>query len=295
MRHRHHGFTDNCVLRRKSIGICGSLLFIVILSASSLSGTACVFEPTETHSSSHFVGDSPKLIINNEHGFIKVNQGPYNQVTIQVELQGSGDIDCAVIQDGDTISLNTDTDHRWGPFGTCQVDVTVTTPSKTDLELETSDGRIEIDGIECSGPIKTSNGNISLRNVKGDIEAENRDGDIEINTLEGSTRLRNINGNLNLQGVTGEIDAATSNGEIKASIDMVPNGTNQLITSNGMVQVRLLGTPNVTLDASTRAANVTNSLPIDAETTQDDYLVGIIGDGSASLLIRTTNSDIIIE
>ncbi|MDY6834931.1 MAG: DUF4097 family beta strand repeat-containing protein [Chloroflexota bacterium] len=295
MRHRHLGFTDSCVLRRNQFVILGLLLFVAIVSASSLLGAACVFEPIETHNSSHFVGDSPKLIINNEHGFIRINKGPDNEIAVQVELQGSGDIDCEVIQDGDTIILNTETNRRWGPFGTCQVDVTINTPYKTDIELETSDGLIEIDGIECSGPLKTSNGDIILRNVKGDIDAETRDGDIGIHTLEGNMRLRNVNGELNLQEVTGEIDAATSNGEIKASIYMMPNGTNQLITSNETVHVRLLGTPNVKLDASTTAASVSSSLPIVAETTQDDYLVGVIGDGSASLLIRTTNSDIIIE
>jgi lia operon protein LiaG len=95
--------------------------------------------------------------------------------------------------------------------------------------------------------------------------------------------------------VTGEVDAETSNGRISYSGDMIAGGDNRLITSNGDVDVQLLGTPGIKLDASTSNGDVTSELPITATTTSDDHLVGTIGDGEADLYIRTSNGDITIK
>jgi DUF4097 and DUF4098 domain-containing protein YvlB len=61
------------------------------------------------------------------------------------------------------------------------------------------------------------------------------------------------------------------------------------------VDVELLGTPSIKLDASTNNGDVTSELPITATSTGDDHLVGTIGDGEADLYIRTSNGDVTIR
>jgi DUF4097 and DUF4098 domain-containing protein YvlB len=76
---------------------------------------------------------------------------------------------------------------------------------------------------------------------------------------------------------------------------MTAGTRSRLVTSNGKVDVELLGTPSVSLDAKTSNGVVTCELVITATLTREDHLVGTIGAGETELYIRTSNSDVTIR
>jgi DUF4097 and DUF4098 domain-containing protein YvlB len=187
---------------------------------------------------------------------------------------GVNKIEYEVSQDGDVITVNAEIEGSWSNVRT---NLTITVPTKTDVELETSNGSVELEGVEGSGSLETSNGKIALENAKGDF------------------RLRSSNGKLEMQDVTGEVDADTSNGSISYNGEITAGGDNRLISSNGSIDVVLQGTPSVSLDASTSNGNIDCDLEISATTTGDKHLVGTIGDGEADLRIQTSNGDVSIS
>jgi DUF4097 and DUF4098 domain-containing protein YvlB len=264
------------------------------MAVTLLAAAGCTAGPTETRDDSFSVNGTAALIVNSDNGWIKVNAGTDNEVRVQATLRGIDRIDYEVSQNGNTITVLAEIDQGWF-ISNVGVDITITAPVNANVELETSNGAIELNGIEGMGTLGTSNGKIVLENVKGDFEGETSNGKIEVNTLEGNVFLRTSNGGLDLQEVTGEVDAETSNGGISYSGDMIAGGDNRLITSNGNVDVELLGTPSIKLDASTSNGDVTSELPITATSTGDDHLVGTIGDGEADLYIRTSNGDVTIR
>ena len=278
----------------RSIKSTLSLVVAIFAAITLLAAAGCTAGPTETRDDSFSVNGTATLVVNSDNGWIKVNTGTDDEVRIQATLRGVDRIDYEVSRDGNTITVVAEIDQGWF-ISNVGVDITITAPVNTNVELETSNGAIELNGIESAGTLRTSNGKIVLENVKGDFEGRTSNGRIEVDTLEGTAFLRTSNGGLDLQEVIGEVDAETSNGGISYSGDMIPGGDNRLITSNGNVDVELLGTPSIKLDASTSNGDVTSELPITATTTSDDHLVGIIGDGEADLYIESSNGDVTIR
>ena len=273
----------------RSIKLALPLVAVMVMAITLLAAAGCTAGSTETRDDSFSFNGTATLVVNNDNGWIKVNTGTDNEVRVQATLRGIDRIDYEVSQDGNTITVLSEIDQGWF-ISNVGVDITITTPVNTDVELETSNGAIELNGIEGTGTLRTSNGEIVLENVKGDFEGETSNGKIEVETLEGTAFLRTSNGGLDLKGVTGEVDAETSNGGISYSGDMIAGGDNRLITSNGNVDVELLGTPSIKLDASTSNGDITT-----ATITSDDHLVETIGDGEADLYIKTSNGDVTIR
>ncbi len=272
------------------------LVFIaVVMAMSLLAASACALDagPTETRDDTFTVNGTVTLVVNTENGGIEVNAGADDEVRVQATLRGVNLIDYQVNQDGNTIRV--DAEITGWPAGNVGIDLTITAPVNTDVELDTSNGAISVTGIEGNGRLGTSNGMIALENVKGDFDGTTSNGRVIVENMEGAGVFRTSNGQLDLEGVTGEFDTGTSNGLISFSGNLTAGGNNRLVTSNGDVVVELLGTPSVSLDASTSNGRVTCELPITATVTGDEHLVGTIGDGEADLYIRTSNGDATIR
>jgi DUF4097 and DUF4098 domain-containing protein YvlB len=260
-----------------------------------LLAAGCSLGPTETREDSFVVGESVRLVVDSDSGYIEIKSGPDNEVHIQATLRGANRIEYEVKQDGNTITV-TSRKTRRVLFGPAPVtDLVITAPTQTDVDLETSNGRIELQGTHGSGTLRTSNGRIVLEDVVGDFVGDTSNGSITIDTMEGSARIHSSNGRADLRQMIGEVDVETSNGRIFFSGEMVPGGKNRLTTSNGDVTVELRGTPSVNLDASTSNGDVTSDLPILVTEMKKKELSGTIGDGEATLYIRTSNGDVTIR
>ncbi|MCK4698129.1 MAG: DUF4097 family beta strand repeat protein [Dehalococcoidia bacterium] len=280
----------------RSIRLTLPFIMAVVMAIALLAATGCTAwtaGPTETRDDSFTVTGPVTLVVNSENGKIEVNAGSDDVVRVVAILRGVNRIDYEVSQDGNTITVDAEITGGW--FDSAEVDITITAPANSDVELETSNGAIELHGIEGTGTLKTSNGMIVLQNVKGDFDGRTSNGRIEVDTMEGTGYFRTSNGRMDLQGVTGEVDAETGNGNIAFSGDLTAGGNNRLVTGNGNVAVELLGTPSVSLDASTGNGDVTCELEITATTTGDEHLVGTIGAEEADLYIHTSNGNVTIR
>jgi len=266
-------------------------LVATVASTMLLLGAGCT-GPTETREDTFHIGESPMLVVNTENGAIEVNVGPAGTIHVEATLRNAPRVEYQVDQDGDTVTVDAQVTE---PLGNAGADITVTVPTNTEVDLVTSNGSIEVHGIEASGLLHTSNGKVVLDEVKGDFDATTSNGDIEVTIMEGIATLRTSNGSVTLVDVKGTFDAQTSNGPIAFSGEMTAGGENRLQTSSGRVTVQLQGTLSVELDASTTNGQVTCTLPILALVTETEHLVGTIGDGEAELIIRTSNGDVTIE
>ncbi len=272
------------------------LLFTLLISAVLLASSACTTIPAvQTYENNFTVGGSASLVVDSTGGWIHVETGPGNQVHVEATVRDFTRMEYEAITNGDVVTV---TAKRKGSFLSGfqgRADILVTVPAGTSLTLETSDGDIAVTGTTGGGVLKTSNGKITLENVKGDFQGDTSNGDIEINTMEGSSLLRTSNGEVDIENARGEFNASTSNGAIFFSGEMIPGGSNRLTTSNGEVTVELQGTPSINLDASTSDGKVSSDLATLATETETNHLVGKIGAGEADLYIHTSNGDVTIK
>lgn len=278
---------------RFSLGsLVGATVAIVLLLSAT---TGCTLGPTEIREDSFSVAGFSRVMVNSVNGDIEVHAGLGNEVLVRATLKDAPRVKYELSQVGNTVTVDVQTTKRWWFFGSGGVDVIITAPPKSDVELETSNGFIELHGLEGLGSLKSSNGRIVLDNIKGNFDGTTSNGRIEVNGVEGSVVLKTSNGKIDVRGVQGEFDIESSNGSVFYSGNMTVGGSNRLVTSNGGVVVELQGKPSVVLDAETSNGEVTSELPILATVTRKERLVGRIGDGEADLYIRTSNGDITIR
>jgi DUF4097 and DUF4098 domain-containing protein YvlB len=272
--------------------LIGATVAVVILLAAT---TGCSLGPTETREDSFIVAGSSRVVVNSVNGNIEINAGLGNEVLVQATLRDAPRVKYELSQVGNTITVDVQTSKRWWVFGSAGVDVTITVPPQTDVDLDTSNGFIELHGLEGSGSLKSSNGKIVLDNMRGNFDGRTSNGRIEVNAVEGSVILKTSNGKIDVRSVQGEFDVESSNGSVFYNGNMTAGGSNRLVTSNGDVVVELQGKPSVVLDAETSNGEVTSELPILATVTRKERLVGKIGEGEADLYIRTSNGDVTIR
>lgn len=262
-------------MRLKLMALAAGLLIGLASACGAISGGS-----TEVREDSFSVGDAPLVIVNTENGRITVNAGPDHRIDVQATLRDSEDIDYRLNREGDVISVIADSEGGgfFNLIGHTGADIVITAPPNTAVELRTSNGRIEVHGMRRSGTMRTSNGRIVLSQVSGDFT------------------VTTSNGGVTVTNAIGSFDIETSNGGIVFSGELTPGSDNKMTTSNGSVNVTLQGTPSVKLDGSTSNGSVSSDHPILTTSTGDRHrLVGIIGEGASTLVLKTSNGSISIK
>lgn len=218
----------------------------------------------------------------------------------------------------------------WSFKGKLQIDIEV--PERTEVDLDTSGGSLEVESVDgdvrldtSGGGIRvtsvrgevladTSGGGITIREVVGDVNADTSGGGIRIEDVDGAVRADTSGGGITIHGVTGDIEADTSGGSIDirgaqgkveadtsgGSIDVEFTAGNSeggsLSTSGGGIRVILDPGVNLELDASTSGGTVRSDLPITVRGAIDKHsLKGTLGGGGATLKLRASGGGIRIQ
>ena len=255
-------------------------------------------KPPSTREEAFTVGESPKLIVRGFNGRVRVEAGADGVIQMNAKIKRASRVIFEAAQEGDTVTI--EAKRKSGGmdlFGRSPgAEITVTTPAATSVDLTTSNGSIELRGIEGSGPVKTSNGRILLENVKGRHDMRTSNGRVEVNGMEGDGEVRNTNGSIKLTNVRGAFQASTTNGSIALRGELARGTACRLESSNGSVYVKLAGEPSLRIDARTSNGRVRSELPASNVTSQErNHLVATIGVGDGELFIRTSNGSVLIE
>ncbi len=236
---------------------------------------------TEVREDSFVVSGSPQLVVRSENGSISVRTAGTSIIQVTTTIKNPSRVEYQAVQKGNTVEVTADVKGGFNFFrrgGGAEVVVVV--PESVDLDLETSNGRIEVEGVEVTtlASLRTSNGRVTLTDVAGDV------------------KVKTSNGRINILDFIGQVDARTSNGSIDFSGTLWSDSENELRTSNGSIDVTLVDTPGVEVDASTSNGKVRSQLPITISgETRGNRLVGTIGTGGSSLEIHTSNGSIAIR
>ena len=145
------------------------MFLATVLIAALVLACSAFSDETEARNDTFSVGGSPWLIVDGDNGSITINPGEESTITVVATLRNPEGIEYSASQDGDLITIEAKSDSR-GVFDFGEspgVDLEITTPPKTKLELRTSNGKIEVRGIHESGAMHTSNGDVVMDDVIG--------------------------------------------------------------------------------------------------------------------------------
>ena len=160
-----------------------------------------------------------------------------------------------------------------------RVDYTIHLPNRANLDLHTSNGRVNVSNIEGEVTSRTSNGRVDYADIHG------------------SATARTSNGRVTIAGVDGPVVARTSNGRVDVSHESPLTGHPiQCETSNGSITIALAEGSAFALDARTSNGRVHSAFPVDGRADERKrHIVGKVGGGGPEVRLRTSNGNIHIE
>ena len=110
--------------------------------------------------------------------------------------------------------------------------------------------------IEMAMNLETSNGSIEVTGVDGNVRCDTSNGSVRVIDCRGSVDVKTSNGKIRLEGESlASVRARTSNGSVQVTGSLEP-GSHEIQTSNGSIQVDLSGTP-LSVMATTSNGSVT--------------------------------------
>ena len=128
------------------------------------------------------------------------------------------------------------------------------------------------------------------------IELDNTNGGIDVSDVKGSMHISNTNGHIELLRCAGDVDAETTNGHVRAELSEVTAGKAvRLETTNGRITIALPRNVGARLDASTTNGRINTDLPVATTRVEKTSLRGSINGGGPEVRLRTTNGSIDIQ
>jgi len=218
------------------------------------------------------ISSAPTLVLNNGNGDVHIHAGNAGNVVVSARERGFGmmsDDEGQVVkteQQGDTITISPV--RRSNMFGG-QVDLDITVPTTINLELHTSSGEINVEGVDGKMTLVSDSGEIRGSNLTGSFNISTNSGDVKLedSTLRGENNFRSNNGKLDFQG----------------SLD--PQGSYQFQTNNGDVELKLPEASSFHLTHTTNHGSFDNDFPQAENSSALGPLVNII----------TNNGDISVK
>lgn len=170
-------------------------------------------------------------------------------------------------------------------------DLEVHVPRRATIVVETSSG--DLTGVDLAGEQRfhTASGDIDLTRISGAVSIEAASGDVDL-TATGELRLkaRTVSGDLAVRaGVLTEVFAATTSGDLAIAGELAPGGTHKVETVSGDAVLALAG--GARIEVSTVTGDVSADGPHRTERT-DGQRVIVVGDGRATLVVRTMSGDV---
>ena len=160
------------------------------------------------------------------------------------------------------------------------VNLDVTVPNRSDLELT------------------THNGEIRITDITGQLNGTTHNGKVTAEQISGTTELRTHNGSMICRQISGDTQLKTHNGGIKVFYsEDAPSVCNiSLITYNGGIELTTPSSFSGEVDASTHNGSIRTDLPITVVgKVSKSKLTGKIGTGQSKLHLETHNGSIKIQ
>jgi hypothetical protein len=201
-------------------------------------------------------------------------------------------------------------------FSDKRLSTEVRMPMNADLQIETTDGSVEVSSVNGSVTIHTKDGSVKAAQLAGKVEIRTVDGSINVDTLTGESKMHSTDGSVAVAHFDGKCDASTTDGSIHVagrfdSLDVksvdgsvvarVTQGSKMsaawgIRTVDGSVELALPHDFQANLDASTGDGHITLGLPVEVQGNIGKTAVrGTMNGGGPTLTIHTGDGSIQIK
>ncbi len=219
---------------------------------------------------------------------------------VRYERNGSdAEMPYSARQDGNVIELTEKRESHdwwnWGNFDSGRAEIDVRMPKNADLQVQTSNGAIEVSSLTGNIRLHTSNGAITAESLKGNLQAHTSNGAISAEGVDGECDLGSSNGRIQATGRFDSLDLHSSNGVVVAlaqSGSTVASRWN-IGTSNAPVELSIPTDLKADLDVGTSNGRVKLDLPVTVQGYEgESHLHGTLNGGGQEVSVHTSNGPI---
>lgn len=295
----------------KGFAIPGAFLFTMMLVSRA---------HADEYAKSYTVAGPATVRINVDDSSVHVVTSDTNQVEFRVTTQGfsaieiGGKLHIDSQQNGNDVELTVKLSTRVViGFNNKRITTEVRMPKNANLQIDTSDGKVELADVNGAIKVRTSDGSITASKLSGTIDLHSSDGSITADTLTGAFKLHSGDGKINATGLDGKCEISTSDGYIHAagrfdSLDLKSSdgavtaraepGSKlasmwSIATKSGRVDVDIPKDLPANLDASTNDGNITLGLPVSMQGDISKRSVkGTLNGGGSTLFIHSGDGSI---
>ena len=283
--------------------------------AAALAGLSMLFSLTalaqdsdHSWSKSYPVSGKPTLTFETGDANVAIHPcGDCGAIRIQIELEGRklSDYRLEEGQSGNEVHfLFKELPRMGGHIGWHreQTQVTVETPAQLTLQARTSDGSVNVSGLQGDLSVTSGDGNVEIDHVSGNLRIRSGDGRVRVTDAEGSIDAHTSDASLNIDGLFHALAVQTSDGKVDLNLR---EGTklataSTIQSSDGSVTLHVPANFAADLDVHTSDGHVDCALPIAMDHYQSGggdggKLRGKLNGGGAPLTISTSDGNVRIE
>jgi hypothetical protein len=289
----------------------------ILLAGVLVSGTTVGMAAEKVFDRSFTVKPDGQLTVQADGARVDVVGGDANQVVVHVVVNaGQKELDemqfsASQSEGGVNVGLLRPSRRSWFDWGSWHMDarIEVRVPRTYRVDAKTSGGDVQLESVAGPSRLRTSGGNLGVKNVKGGIDGSTSGGDVRLESIEGSIRVHTSGGNIHAANVRGDVDADTSGGDVRVlridgkihantsggSVQCELVGPNRGITattSGGDVRVTMPKDARGTLDAQSSGGDITTDFPVGTTRTAEHRLSGPINGGGEAIVARTSGGNI---
>jgi hypothetical protein len=239
-------------------------------------------------------GPSARLSVENRNGTVRVRAHDRPDVVVDIDAtlwaESSRDADLemerierGVSVHGDGVEVRTPELLRpsIGFFGwgrSPKVDYVISVPQATSVEIETRNGRVEVQGVRGGVEVRSRNGATAVEGVSEVVKVTGRNGRVEVRRCGAAAEVETNNGPVAVEQVAGPLSVEAANGSVtiqEAGASVTARTTNGSLSYRGPVQGDLdLASVNGSIlllvpagarfevDAESRHGGVRSDLPV---------------------------------
>ena len=98
-----------------------------------------------------------------------------------------------------------------------RVDIEIKVPRDADLDLNTGDGNVDLQGVKGTILLRSGDGNLNLSELQGTLRASTGDGKIDMRDVRGDLTLHTGDGRIDVTGIDGSLRAETGDGRVRVN------------------------------------------------------------------------------
>jgi DUF4097 and DUF4098 domain-containing protein YvlB len=202
---------------------------------------------------------------------VHVTTSDTNQVEFRVTSQGfsavevGGKLHIDSQQNGNDVELTVRlASHFVIGFSNRRLTTEVRMPKNADLQIDTSDGHVELADLNGNIKVHTSDGAITASKLSGRIELHSGDGKISATDLDGKCDISTGDGSIHAAGRFDSLDLKSSDGAVSARAELGSKLASMwsIATKDGRIDVDIPKDLQANLDASTGDGHITLGLPV---------------------------------